>query len=425
MAATSRSASAVSSVTASSGLDAVRLRADFPILQRQVHGKSLVYLDNAATSQKPRQVIDALVRYYEQSNANIHRGMHTLAEEATEQYETARSRAARFIGADGADEILFTRNTTESINLVAATWARDNVAEGDRILISNMEHHSNIVPWQWVCAERGATLDYVDARDDGTLDLDAVRIAITPRTKLVAMTHASNVLGTINPVAEIARLAHAQGAMFLVDGAQSVPHMPVDVGAIGADFLAFSSHKMVGPTGVGVLWARRETLHSMRPFLGGGEMIDQVDRQASTYNVLPWKFEAGTPNIGDVIAFGAALEYLSAVGMEAIHAHDRRLAAYALERLGEIPDVRILGPRDVAMRGGLVAFTVGDIHPHDLAQVLDYEGVAIRGGHHCCQVLMRSLGLAGSARASFYLYNLEHEVDALIAGVRKARAIFA
>src|SRR5919198_2739182 len=401
-----------------------RIRADFPILAREVHGKPLVYLDNAATSQKPRQVIEALVDYYEHYNANIHRGVHALAEEATERYEATRRKVARFIGADGPDTIVFTRNTTESINLVAYTWARRHLGAGDEILLTDMEHHSNLVPWQILAQEQGARLRFAEIRDDGTLDLEQVRDLIGPRTKLVSMVHMSNVLGTINPVAEVARMAHAAGALMLVDGAQSVPHMPVRIGELDCDFLAFSSHKMLGPTGVGVLWGRRELLESMPPFLGGGEMIEDVSREVSTYNVLPWKYEAGTPNIADVIAFGAAIDYLENVGMASIREHERELAAYALESIGAQPDVTVYGPSDAARRGGVMAFNLGDIHAHDLATVLDYEGIAIRAGHHCCMVLAKKLDLAASARASFYLYNTEQEVDALVGALGQAREIF-
>jgi cysteine desulfurase/selenocysteine lyase len=406
-------------------LDVAAIRRDFPILARQVHDKPLVYLDNAATSQKPRQVIQALVDYYEQTNANIHRGLHTLAEEATEAYEAARAKAARFIGAAGPDEIVFTRNTTESLNLVAYTWAADNIRDGDEIVITTMEHHSNIVPWQWVAERQGAILKYVEFGDDGTIDLADVERLVTPRTKLVSMTHMSNVFGTINPIREVAKIAHAHGALMLVDGAQSVPHMPVDVADLDCDFLAFSSHKMLGPTGVGVLWGRREILDAMRPFLGGGEMIELVGREETTYNVLPWKYEAGTPNIADVIAFGAAVDYLSALGMARVREHEIELTAYALERIGKIPGVTIYGPKDASQRGGVVAFTVDEVHPHDLGQIVDYDGVAIRAGQHCCQVLSASLGVPATARASFYVYNTPEEVDALVKAVEGARAIFA
>ena len=405
-------------------MDVSKIRADFPILAREVHGKPLVYLDNAATSQKPRQVIQALVEYYETFNANIHRGIHTLAEEATERYEASRRKVSRFIGADAPETIVFTRNTTESINLVAYSWGRQNIGNGDEIVLTEMEHHSNLVPWQILAQATGARLRYAEIREDGTLDLNQVAGLIGARTKLVAMVHASNVLGTINPVAEVARLAHAHGALMLVDGAQSVPHMRVRVSDLECDFLAFSSHKMLGPTGVGVLWARRELLEAMPPFLGGGEMISHVSRDVSTYNELPWKFEAGTPNVADVIAFGAALDYLDEVGMDAIREHERELVAYALESMGAQPDVTIYGPRDATRRGGVVAFNLGQVHPHDLGAVLDYEGVAIRAGHHCCMVLADRLDVAGTARASFYLYNTEAEVDTLASALGRAREIF-
>jgi cysteine desulfurase/selenocysteine lyase len=406
-------------------LDVAAIRRDFPILARMVHDKPLVYLDNAATSQKPRQVIQALVDYYEQTNANIHRGLHTLAEEATEAYEGARAKAAAFIGAAGPDEIVFTRNTTESLNLVAYTWAADNIREGDEIVITTMEHHSNIVPWQWIVERQGAVLKYVEFGEDGTIDLADVERAVTPRTKLVSMTHMSNVFGTVNPVKDVARIAHDRGALMLVDGAQSVPHMPVDVKELDCDFLAFSSHKMLGPTGVGVLWGRREILQKMRPFLGGGEMIEIVGREETTYNVLPWKYEAGTPNIGDVIAFGAALDYLTALGMDRVREHELSLTTYALDKIGGIPGVTIYGPKDATKRGGVVAFTVDEVHPHDLGQIVDYDGVAIRAGQHCCQVLATTLGVPATARASFYVYNTPEEVDALVKAVEGARAIFA
>jgi cysteine desulfurase/selenocysteine lyase len=400
------------------------LRDDFPILSRQVHGKPLVYLDNAATSQKPRQVIQALVDYYEGYNANIHRGVHALAEQATEAYERARGKVARFIGADGPDTILLTRNTTEAINLVAYTWARQQIGPGDEIIITELEHHSNIVPWQILAQEKGACLRYITIRPDGTLDLEQYAGLLGPRTRLVAVSHVSNVLGTINPVAEMARLAHQQGALVLVDAAQSVPHLRVKLADLDVDFLAFSSHKMLGPTGIGVLWGRRELLEAMPPFLSGGEMIAEVGRDSSTFNVLPWKYEAGTPNIADAIAFGAAIDYLEAVGMDAVRAHERDLTAYALEAFSHQPDLMIYGPRDPDHRGGVIAFNLADIHPHDLGAVLDYEGIAIRVGHHCCQLLMKKLDIAGTARASFYLYNTEAEVDALVRALGAARAMF-
>ena len=401
-----------------------QIRSDFPILRRRVHDRPLVYLDSAATSQKPRQVIEALVRYYECSNANVHRGVHTLAEEATEQYEGARRKAARFIGASGPDEIIFTRNTTEGINLVALSWGRANVRAGDEILVTEMEHHSNLVPWQMLAQASGASLRFARVLPDGTLDLDQVERLIGPRTRLVAMTHMSNVLGTINPVAATARMAHAQGALMLVDGAQSVPHFPVDVSALGCDFLAFSSHKMLGPTGIGVLYGRRGLLESMPPVLGGGEMIARVDEQSSTWNELPWKFEAGTPNIADAIGFGAALDYLGRLGMQEVREHERQLTAYALEALGEVPHLKIYGPTDPARRGGVVAFTYGGVHPHDMATVLDYEGIAVRAGHHCAQVLMRRLDVPATARASFYVYNTQEDVDVLVGALGRVKEVF-
>ena len=406
-------------------LDVAAIRQDFPILARRVHDKPLVYLDNAATSQKPRQVIQALVDYYEQTNANIHRGLHTLAEEATDAYERARGKVARFIGASGADEILFTRNTTEALNLVAYTWAVDNIREGDEIVISTMEHHSNIVPWQWVAERQGAVLKYAEVDDDGKLDLAQIEQLVTDRTKLVSMMHVSSVLGTINPIKEIARIAHAKGALLMADGAQSVPHLPVNVAELDCDFLAFSSHKMLGPTGVGVLWGRREILQEMRPFLGGGEMIEIVERQTTTYNVLPWKYEAGTPNIADVIALGAAIDYLTDLGMDRVRAHEIEITAYALEKLSKVPGITIYGPRTAEERGGVVAFTVDDLHPHDLGQIVDYDGVAIRAGQHCCQVLSHAIGVPATARASFYVYNTPEEVDVLVAAVEGARAMFS
>ena len=406
-------------------LDVAAIRRDFPILERLVHGKPLVYLDNAATSQKPRSVIRALVDYYERSNANIHRGVHALAEEATEAYEGVRRKVARFIGAAGPEEVLFTRNTTEAINLVAYTWARDNIGEGDEIVLTTMEHHSNVVPWQWVARQQGARLKYAELGPEGTLDLAEVERLITPRTKLVSMVHMSNALGTINPVAEVARLAHARGAMMLVDGAQSVPHLPTDVARLGCDFLAFSAHKMLGPTGVGVLWGRRALLEEMRPFLGGGEMIEVVGREESTYNVLPWKYEAGTPNIADVIAFGAAVDYLAELGMERVRAHELELVRYAMEQVGAVPGVTIYGPPQPERRGGVVSFSMDDVHPHDLGQIVDYEGVAIRAGNHCAQLAMKALDVGSTARASFYVYNTPDEVDVLVRALIGAKEIFS
>ena len=408
-----------------SAIDVKRIRADFPILSRQVNGRPLVYLDNAATTQKPRQVIDALVRYYETTNANIHRGIHTLAVEATEQYEAVRASAAAFIGAAHPEEIVFTRNATESINLVARAWGDANIGEGDEIVLTIMEHHSNIVPWQLLARRTGAVLRFVPVDDGGELDLGELRRLVTPRTKLVSVVHASNVLGTINPVAEIAEVAHRAGALLLVDGAQSAPHMPVDVAALGADFFAFSSHKMLGPTGVGVLWARADLLASMDPFLGGGEMISLVQPEGSTWADIPHKFEAGTPNIADVIAFGSALEYLAELGMANVREHEKVLTAYALDALAAVPGVKLHGPRDVGRRGGAVSFSLAGVHPHDVSTILDAHGVAIRAGHHCAQLLMRRLAVPATNRASFYIYNLPEEVDVLCEGLEHARKVFS
>jgi cysteine desulfurase/selenocysteine lyase len=389
-----------------------------------VHGRPLVYLDNAATTQKPRAVIDALVRYYENYNANIHRGLHTLSEEATAGYEEVRLKVADFIGAPGPEGIVFTRNATEAINLVAHAWGRKHLRTGDEILLTVMEHHSNLVPWQLLARATGAELRFVDIDDEGYLLWDDFERLIGPRTRLVAVTHMSNVLGTINPVKEIAELAHSRGALVVVDGAQSVPHLPVDVEALGCDFVAFSAHKMLGPTGVGVLYARQGLLEEMDPFLGGGEMISRVLLEGSTWNEVPWKYEAGTPNIADVIAFGAAIEYLEGLGMDAVRAHEKEITARALEALAALPEVVIYGPRDPEARGGVVAFNLGDLHPHDVGTVLDQFGVAVRAGHHCAQPLMRRLGCVATARASFYVYNRLDEVDSLLEGVREADRFF-
>lgn len=405
-------------------LDVARIRKDFPILERKVHGKPLVYFDNAATSQKPRRVIEALVRYYEEYNANIHRAVHTLGEEATAAYEEAREKVARFINAPSAESIIFTRNTTEAINLVSYTWANANIREGDEILLTEMEHHSNLIPWQRIAAEKGATIRYISLTDEQTLNLDGLENLFEANTKMLAMPHVSNSLGTINPVEKIAREARQRGVMFLLDGAQGAPHLPVDVQAIGCDFYAFSSHKMLGPTGVGVLYGRKELLEEMDPFLGGGEMIRKVTFEGATWNDLPWKFEAGTPNIADVIALGAAIDYLSDLGMENVRAHEVEITTYALDRLRQLNDITIYGPQDPAERGGVVSFNFREIHPHDIGQVLDQYGVAIRAGHHCTQPLMRSLGISGTARASFYIYNTPEEVDVMIDALKAARDIF-
>ncbi len=406
-------------------LDVAKIRKDFPILDQKVHGKPLVYLDNAATSQKPRQVIDALVRYYETTNANIHRAVHTLGERATAEYEGAREKVRRFINAPTTESVIFTRNTTEAINLVAYSWGRANIAEGDEILLTQMEHHSNLIPWQQLAKEKGATIRYVPVTERGTLELNGLENLFDARTKMMALPHASNSLGTINPVEKIAAETRKRGVMLLVDGAQGAPHLPVDVQAIGADFYAFSSHKMLGPTGVGVLYGRRELLEEMDPFLGGGEMIRKVTFEGATWNDLPWKFEAGTPNIADVIAFGAAIDYLESLGMENVRQHEAELVGYAIDRMAAIPDITLYGPNDVSQRGGVVSFNFPDLHPHDIGTVLDQYGVAIRSGHHCTQPLWRCLGVSGSARASFYVYNTPEEVDTLVDAVKAARAYFA
>jgi cysteine desulfurase / selenocysteine lyase len=403
--------------------DARRIRAEFPILN---DGRTppLVYLDSAATSQKPDAVLRAMDDYYATTNANIHRGIYAIAEQATAAYEDARRRVARFVNAGSPRELIFTRNSTEAINLVAYAWGRAFVNAGDAIVLTEMEHHSNLVPWQMLARERGAELRYVPVTPGGELQLDALPgLLADGRVRLVGAVHVSNVLGTVNPVAEIARLAHAAGALVLVDGSQSVPHLAVDVRALDCDFLAFTSHKMLGPTGIGALWARREILEAMPPFLGGGEMIREVGWHESTWNELPWKFEAGTMAIAEAIGFGAAVDYLEAIGMDNVFAHDRELAAYALERLREVPDVRVLGP-PAGRRGGVVAFELGSLHPHDVATVLDRRGVAVRAGHHCAMPLHRKLGVPASARASFHVYSLPEDVDALIEGLHEARRVF-
>jgi cysteine desulfurase/selenocysteine lyase len=418
-------------------LNVERIRQDFPILDRQVHGRPLVYLDNAATAQKPLAVIQTMDDYYRRYNANIHRGVHTLAEEATLAYEDARRKVARFVNAYSAREVVFVRNTTEAINLVAQTWGRTHVGEGDVVVLSVMEHHSNLVPWQLLAQATGARLEFIDLDAQGRLLMDgdgpsqslaSLLERFGERIKLVAISGMSNVLGTINPVAELGRRAHEVGALLLVDGAQSVPHLPVDVRALGADFLAFSGHKMLGPTGIGALWARKELLEAMPPFLGGGDMIRSVHLRHSEWNEVPHKFEAGTPNVAQAIGLGAAVDYLEVLGMDNVRAHEEAMAAYALERLATVPDLHLYGP-PAADRGGVTTFNLMDdgellLHPHDLASILDREGVAIRAGHHCCQPLMEYYGVPATARASYYVYNTEDEVDVLVAALLKARQIF-
>lgn len=405
-------------------LDLNNIRKDFPALQRETAtGVPLVYLDSTATSQKPLAVIEAMNGFYRHSNANIHRGVHTLAEEATALYEEAREKVAAFINAPSARQIIYTRNTTESINLVAHTWARANLKAGERILLTEMEHHSNLVPWQILQAERGVELDFIPVTDDGLLDLNAYKTLLARTPKLVAFTQMSNVLGTINPAAEMIRLAHQAGAITLVDGAQSVPHFRVDVQALDADFLAFSAHKMCGPTGVGVLYGKEDLLESMPPFLGGGDMIKEVKLRSFKPNSLPYKFEAGTPAIAEAVGLGAAVDYLTEVGMDRIAAHEREITEYALERLEEIPGVKLFGP-SADKKGGVAAFTLEGVHPHDVAQILDRDGIAVRAGHHCAQPLHEKFGIPATSRASFYLYNTKAEVDLLVNGIYKVKELF-
>ena len=400
-----------------------QIRADFPILQRHVHEIPLVYLDNAASSQKPTAVLTVLDDYYRRYNANVHRGVHTLSEEATMAYEGARAKVARFINAKSVKEVIFTRGTTEGINLVAQSWGRANLKPGDEVLITQMEHHSNIVPWQMLRDQLGFTLRYVPITDEGLLDLAQLESLLTERTKLFSFVHASNVVGTVNPVAQLVAAARAVGAKVLIDGAQSVPHMPIDVQALDADFFVFSSHKMCGPTGVGVLYGKRELLNAMPPFMGGGDMISEVKMAGSKWNDLPYKFEAGTPAIAEVIGLGAAVDYLASVGMDWVHEHERTLTRYAYERLSEIEGLRIIGPAP-AQRGGLIAFTLNDVHPHDISAVLDRSGIAIRAGHHCAQPVHDRYDIVASARASFYLYNTTAEVDQLVVALERANELF-
>ncbi|MEA2447127.1 MAG: cysteine desulfurase / selenocysteine lyase [Actinomycetota bacterium] len=404
-------------------LDPLVVRKDFPIFETESHGKPLVYLDSAATSQKPRQVIDRIVHFYEAENANVHRGVYELSEIATAAYEGAREAAGRYIGARNSRSIIFTRGTTESINLVRYTWAKENVKEGDEILVTEMEHHSNLIPWQMHVADSGAVLKHLPIGDDHKLRMDLLGEYLTDRTKLVALPLMSNVLGTINPVREVADAAHAVGARVLVDAAQAAPHIVFDVNELDADFLAYSSHKMCGPTGAGVLYGREDLLEAMPPFHGGGEMIREVWADRATYNEIPYKFEAGTMNIAQAVGMGAAIEYLEALGRDAIREHEIELTTYALERIGAA-GATIYGPTDVNERGGVVSFNLDEVHPHDMATIVDQEGVCIRAGHHCAQPLMRKLGVAATARASFYIYNTKEDVDALIDALEKSKEWF-
>lgn len=400
----------------------LQVRELFPILNQEVNGHPLVYLDSAATAQKPTPVIEALKRYYEMDNANVHRGVHTLGSRATDAYEGARDKVRQFINAKSSEEIIFTRGTTTAINLVASSYARSVCEEGDEIVLTPMEHHSNLIPWQQVAKATGATLKYIPMEPDGTIRLDNVENTITDKTRIVAITYVSNVLGVINPIEDIARIAHRHGAKVLVDGAQSTPHMKVDVQQLDCDFYAFSGHKMCGPTGIGALYGKKELLEQMEPIEFGGEMIDHVDLYESTWKELPWKFEGGTPIIAGAVGMAAAIDFLNDIGMENIEKHEKSLAAAAWDRMSEVEDLVIYGPS--SDRAGLITFNLGDIHPHDVATVLDSQGVAIRAGHHCCQPLMRQLNVSATARASFYLYNTEEDIDRLVKALIKTKEYF-
>ncbi len=406
-------------------LDVERIRADFPVLTRQVNGHKLTYLDNAATSQKPNQVIQALVDYYERYNSNVHRGVHTLSIEATEAYEDARGKVQRFINAPVPESIIWTRNTSESLNLVAYTWADANVGKGDEIVTTAMEHHSDIVPWQQLAYRKGATLKIIGETETGRLDMEQAAEFITERTKMVAATHMSNVLGTVNDVKILADLVHEVGGVMLVDGAQSVPHMPVDVQALDCDFMAFSAHKMLGPTGIGVLYGRPDILELMPPWMFGGDMILEVTYEDASWNDLPYRFEAGTPNIADAIATGAAVDYLTALGMDNVWAHEQQITAYALEKFKNLRNINLLGPLEIDDKGAVISFSHDTVHSHDLGTALDQLGIAIRTGHHCAMPLVRSHGIISAARASFYIYNTEAEVDILVDGLSEAEEYFS
>jgi len=401
------------------------IRKQFPILDQEVNGNPLVYLDSSATSQKPLQVIEAVDKYYREINSNVHRGVHTLGTRATDAYEGAREKVRKFINAKSIQEVIFTRGTTTSINTVAASYAAANLKEGDEIVITYMEHHSNIIPWQQVARRTGAQLKYIPLQEDGTISLDDVRATITANTKVVSVMQVSNVLGVINPVKEIAQIAHENGAIMVVDGAQSAPHMKIDVQDLDCDFLAFSGHKMCAPTGIGVLYGKKHLLENMEPIEFGGEMIDFVQLQESTWKELPWKFEGGTPIIAGAIGLGAAIDFLTEVGLENIAEHEHKLAAYALDKMSAVEGMTIYGPLDAAKRAGLITFNLTDVHPHDVATVLDAEGIAVRAGHHCAQPLMRWLKASATARASFYLYNTEEDIDKLVEGLVKTKEYFS
>ena len=407
-------------------LDAEAIRRDFPILQQEINGHRFVYLDSASSSQKPQVVIDAIDTYYREYNANVHRGIYTIGEKATAEYEKARAKVARFINAPDAHEVVFTRNATEAINLVAYSWGRKNIARGDAIVLTEMEHHANLVPWQLLVQEKDGDLEFIPITDDGLLRLDVYEVLLRLKPKLVAFTHVSNTLGTINPVREMVATAHAAGALVLVDGAQAVPHVPVDVQDLGADFYAFSGHKMLAPMGSGALWARRELLEAMPPFLAGGEMIREVHLRRSEWNDIPWKFEAGTPAVGDAIGLGVAADYLRDLGMDAVREHERELVEYALDVLPKrVPGIQLYGPLDPELRGGVIPFNLPGIHPHDVAQVLDRFGIAVRAGHHCTMPLHERLDLAATARASFNVYSTRDDIDALVDGLGQVLKVFA
>ena len=405
--------------------DPVTMRREFPTLEQSINGRPLVYLDNAATSQKPRVVLDALQAYYENDNSNVHRGIHELSRRATVAYEESRAKVAGWVGAAEPSEIVWTRGTTEAINLVSTAWGLDNVGEGDEILISVLEHHSNIIPWQLLARRTGAVIKYIELDEQGRWILDELPQLLTDRTKIVAISHVSNALGTVNPVKRVAAAAHAVGALVLVDGAQGAVHMKVDVQDLGVDCYAFSGHKMCGPTGIGVLWARRDLLDSMEPYQGGGEMIHFVGRDESSWATVPHKFEAGTPNIAGAIGMGAAIDFLSGVGMDAIARHEHELLGYALERMSALDGIRIYGPQSPDEHSALISFTLGDAHPHDISTILDSEGIAVRAGHHCAQLAMQHFGISATARASIYLYNTESDIDRLIEGLEQVQSIFA
>lgn len=401
------------------------IRTHFPILHQEVNGKPLVYLDSAATSQKPISVIESLEKYYKEYNSNVHRGVHTLGTKATDAYEGAREKVRRFIHAKSTEEIIFTRGATTALNMVAHSYGSDNLREGDEIVITFMEHHANIIPWQQVAKKTGATLKYIPLQEDGTISLDDVRATITSNTKIVSVMKVSNVLGVMNPIKDIAKIAHENGAIMVVDGAQAAPHMKIDVQDLDCDFLAFSGHKMCGPTGIGVLYGKKQHLEKMEPVETGGEMIDFVDLYESTWKELPWKFEAGTPIIAGAVGLGAAIDFLEQIGLENIEAHEHKLAAYAMEKLSRIEGMTIYGPKDPGLRAGVVTFNIDDVHPHDVATVLDAEGIAVRAGHHCAQPLMKWLKATATARASFYLYNTEEEIDKLVEGLIKTKEYFS